>query len=263
MLFGVCTTIAHYETVRQAGYSAIALAGKDVAAMSESEFTHARGIIEAGSLRLSNFYAFCTPSVVLAGAGYDSQALRQYTEKLFGRAKELGVHYVGIGSPLSRVRSEGVSPERMTEQMADTLKLLCEIGDKYGIEILLEAVCVQSSCNYITYTAEALEMVSALNFPNLNLVYDIYHAFMMKEDTAPILSAGSRIKVVHVSGNIGEGRGYLTQQNVREYQTYVDALKQIGYLGEFNIEASVGDIVQEAAPSLDILRALWKSSGVK
>ena len=256
MLFGVCTTIAHYETVRKAGYSAIGLAGKDIAAMSESEFTYARGIIEAGSLRLSHFYAFCTPSVVLAGAGYDSQALRQYTEKLFGRGKELGVRYAGIGSPLSRVRPEGVSTEQMTEKMADTLKLLCEIGDKYGIEILLEAVCAQSGCNYITHTTEALELASALNLPNLNLVYDIYHAYMMKEDTAPILSAGSRIKIAHVSGNIGETRGYLTQQNVQDYQAYVDALKQIGYAGELNIEASVGDVAKEAAPSLNVLRAL-------
>jgi sugar phosphate isomerase/epimerase len=255
MLFGICSTIANYETVKNAGYSAIGLAGKDVAAMSDSEFTQACGIIKAGSLRLSHFYAFCAPSVVLAGANYDPQALRQYTEKLFARGKELGVSYAGIGSPLSRVRPEGVSPEQMDAQMTDTLKLLCEIGDKYGIEILLEAVCVQSGCNYITGTEEVLKMTSAL--PGINMVYDIYHAYMMKEDAAPILKAGPRIKIAHLSGNIGETRGYLTKQNVSDYQPYVDALKKTGYAGELHIEASSGDVAQEAAPSLDVLRTLY------
>jgi len=257
MLFGVCAAIDHYETLQQAGYDAIALAGKDVAAMSESEFARARGIVAAGSLRLSNFYAFCPPSVTLAGTGYNPQALRHYTQKLFERAKELGVRYAGIGSPLSRVRPEGCSQEQMNAQMADTLKLLCEIGDKHGVEILLEAVCTNSGCNYITYTAEALEMVTALNLPNLNLVYDLYHAFMMKEDAAPILDAGSRIKLTHISGNTGGKRDYLKQQNVQDYQAYVDALKQIGYMGELNIESSVGDLTQEIVPSLEILRELY------
>lgn len=256
MLFGVCTTIDHYETARQAGYDAIALAGRDVAAMSESEFARTHDIVAAGSLRLSNFYAFCPPSVILAGSGYDPQALRQYTQKLFKRAKELGVRYAGIGSPLSRIYPAGFSAAQMTEQMTDALKLLCEIGDTHGVGILLEAVCTDSGCNYITRTAEALEMVTALNLPNLNLVYDLYHAFMMKEDTAPIPEAGARIRVAHISGNTRGKRDYLTRRNVRDYQPYVDALKQTGYDGELNIESSVGDFSQEAMFSLDILRAL-------
>ena len=256
MLFGVCTNIDHYETVRQTGYEAIALAGKDIAAMSESEFASARGVVAGGSLRLSSIYAFCPPAVTLAGAGYDLQALRRYTQKLFERAKELGVRYAGIGSPLSRVRPEGFSSEQMDKQMTDTLKLLCEIGDKYGIEILLEAVCDRSGCNYITHTRQALEMVRALNLPNLNMVYDIYHAFMMKEDAAPILDAGPHIKIAHISGNTGGERDLLKQRNVADYRAYVDALKQIGYAGELNIESSVGDLAKEAVPSLDILRKM-------
>jgi len=259
MLFGICTTIAHYETVRKAGYSAIGLAGKDVAAMSESEFAQARDIVASGSLQLSHLYAFCTPSVILAGAGHDLQVLRQYTEKLFARAKELGVRYVGIGSPLSRVQPEGISTEQMDAQMSDTLKLLCEIGDKYGVGILLEAVCAQGGSKYMTRTDDALKMVSKLNLPNLNMVYDIYHAFMMKEDVAPVLNMGSRVKIAHLSGNIGETRGYLTQQNVQDYQIYADALKKIGYAGELHVEPNTGDITQEAVPSLNILRTLCGS----
>jgi len=258
MKFGICATIADYETVKQAGYDAIALAGKDIAAMSDSDFKQACAVVSAGSLRLTNLYAFCTPPTILAGAGHDLQVLRQYTEKVFGRSKELGICYAGIGSPPSRVRPEGFPLEQMNAQMADSLKLLCEVGDKYGVEILLEAVCTQSNCSYITRTSEALEMISSLKLPNLNLVYDIYHAFMMGEGPEPILEAGSLIKVAHVSGNVGNVRGFLTETNSQEYYPYVQALKKIGYTGELNIEPNSGDITKEAVPSLGILRSMYK-----
>lgn len=256
MLFGCCTTIDHYHEVADAGYGAITLAAKDLAAMDDADFAHARAVIKDGPLKALSLNSFSTPEVRLNGPGYSPEALAAYAAPLLQRAHALGIRYVGIGAPGSRNLPPDVDATAAMAQFEEAMILLCRLGAPLGIGILIEAVC-DIECNFITTTPEALALVKRLALPNLHLVYDIYHAHMMNEPLSNIDDAVGEIRVVHIAQDVAQGRRhYLNEAHIEEYRSYMEMLRAAGYQGEVSLEALFGDVAAELPKSLTILKKL-------
>ena len=255
MEFGCCISIAHYDQVASAGYRSIALPGVELSAMDDAAFQAALRKTAGGPLAVHSVNSFCPPSLRLTGADFDAQALERYSRRLFSRAAELGVQYVGIGGPASRSTRPGESRTTALEELKRSLSLLCRLGQEYGLSILLESVC-SLECNLVTYTHEAADMVKELALPNLGLVYDIYHAHMMGEDPRYILEVSDLIHVVHIAQDQGGKRLYLREAHMDEYLPYLQALHEAGYTGECNLESFVGDTAEELPRSKRILDQL-------
>ena len=104
MLFGYSALPEYCAAVKEIGYNYVELPGKVIAAMSDKEFSAFADKLPLPALGMN---AFCPPTVVIAGPGYDIQFARQYVSGLAQRAATLGVKMVGIGSPMSRILPDG------------------------------------------------------------------------------------------------------------------------------------------------------------
>lgn len=255
MLIGCCTTMERYDMVREMGYQAIALAGKDVAAMSGETFLRAAAKIKAGPLAMTSLNAFCPPALRLNGPDVDYQTVRAYAEKLCRRGQAMGVKYLGVGSPASRTTGEGYPRERAIAEFGRSLMEICGAAEKYQMEVLLEALA-DVECSCVNNTMEALDLLRGLNLPNLHLLYDIYHACLMKEPPEWIAAAAPEIRCVHIAGACGEGHAYLDPQCMGELLPYIEMLARCGYRGELLLEAFCGDPETGLRQSLDLLRRI-------
>lgn len=255
MKIGCCIDISRYDTLVAYGYESIALAAKDIAVWDEETFQSAKKKLAEGKLKTISLNSFCTPELRLNGRDYDPEKVAEYTALVCRRGSELGFRYVGIGAPGSRNLESGEDPVRCRTQFLQALGILCTEAAKYDMEILLESVC-SLECNFLTSTREALAVVRELGFPNLHLVYDIYHEYMENQSLDVIYEAGNEIRVVHIAQNVDNTRAYLDEAHLGEYEAYWNALQKIGYEGEWNLEAFVGEPEEMLPRSMKIMKKL-------
>lgn len=241
MNIGCCTTVDNYNELAKIGYKTITLAGKDISAMTDGEYEHAKRIILNGPLRTEGVNTFCAPQLRLNGEGFTATAVEAYTCRLCKRAKPLGIVSIGVGAPNSRRIAPDYPSEKALDEFSEALRTMCSVAAKFDMQILLEALATVE-CNCVTTTSEALALVRSLALPNLHMVYDIYHAFMMDEEPASIREAVGEIRTVHISGYGDNKRPYLSQPSFTKLVPYIQELKACGYDGELSVEAFAGDI---------------------
>lgn len=255
MIIGCCIDISRYDELVQNGYESIALAAKDVAAWDDQTLQAVKEKLVSGSLKTISLNSFCTADLKLNGHDYVPEKLRDYMERVASRAKMLGFRYIGIGAPASRNLQPHDDVQACRSQFREAMEILCSVAEKYGIEVLLESVC-KIECNFITTTKEALYLIREWNLPNLHLVYDIYHEYMEHQTLDVIREAENEIRVVHIAQNKNNQRAYLDWAYLDEYQRYRDALADVGYDGEWNLEAFVGDPEIELQKSIEVIRQI-------
>lgn len=255
MKIGCCIDISRYDALVACGYESIALAAKDIAVWDEETFRTAKKKLAEGKLKTISLNSFCTPELRLNGRGFDPEKVAAYTALVCRRGSELGFRYLGIGAPSSRNLKPGDDLVRCRAQFMQALNIMCTEAAKYGVEILLESVC-SLECNFLTSTREALEIVRELGLPNLHLVYDIYHEYMENQPLDVIYEAGDEIRVVHIAQNVDNKRAYLDEAHLGEYKAYWNALRKIGYEGEWNLEAFVGEPEEMLPHSMKIMKKL-------
>ena len=255
MQIGCCTGIENYELVVRNNYDRIVLPAVKIATMDQDAFVQTKKLLSQGTLQCRSLNWFCTPALKLCGDGYSEEAVAAYMPLLVQRASEIGVEYIGVGSPKSRNIPEGFSKDTAMEQFKRSMDVICEACRPYGITVLLEAVCTVE-CNFITTTDEALAVMKSLDIDNLKFVFDSYHAFMMGEDDKPLRRAMPYVRLVHVAQNIDSRRHYLRSEKMDEYRVYFKALMEAGYDGEVSIEAFYDDMEEQLGPTLSILKTL-------
>ncbi len=255
MLFGCCTSISNYDLLVKHGYDRIILPATELMGMDEAAVAAMRRTLANGPVQCRALNSFCTPELLLCGDGFDPTAVEAYCSILARRAHQIGVKFIGVGAPKSRSVADDFPREIAMVQFKLSLAILCAASAPYGIIVLLEAVC-SLECNFITTTDEALEVVRALHYDNLALVFDAYHAFMMGEDAEPLRRAMEDVKLVHVAQNIDNRRHYLRLENMPEYRVFFDALLDGGYAGEVSVEAFYDDLETRLDETLDIMKRL-------
>lgn len=253
MQYGWATTMDNYALLEQCGYDYIELGGMAVAAMNKEQLQQACSTLAAGGAKCRNINSYCGPDVVVAGPGFDLTHAREYAKMLMERAQMLGASMVGVGAPKSRTLPEGYDRELALRQAVEFFQATGEVAQEHGITVLVEPVC-SLECNFMTTTAQGVEMVQRVGRDNVRMVYDIYHAYAEGEDVAPIAQAGPYLCHVHICDKVGKERHYLREENLPLYRKYLDAIRQTGYDQVVSIEAFVGDVQVEAKKSLSILR---------
>ena len=260
MKFGCCTSADNYDLLVENGYDRIILSGVELSAMGEQDFKRLRSTLENGAVECRALNSFCSPELVLCGNGYSYKTVEAYTKALAGRAAELGVRYIGVGSPNSRSIPTGYPHDAAVSQFELSIAGMCRICEEYDIDVLVEPVCTLE-CNFINTTDEAVALVKGLALGNLNIVFDTFHAFMMGEDDMPLRRAMEYVKLVHVAQHIDGRRHYLRSEGVDEYRAYLQTLAECGYDGEVSVEAFVGEPEAELAGSLSIMTSLCSHAG--
>jgi len=257
MIYSCCTTLEHYGKVVNAGFDRIILSGVELSGMGKSTFQITREALDNANIKCHALNNFCGSDLKLCGPGFDNIAVREYSAALMERCGQIGVEYISLGAPKSRSIPDGYPKEKATDELKESLKAICAEAEKFGINILLEAVCT-AECNFITYTSEAFAIVDSLKIKNLHLVFDTYHASKMGEDELPLQKVMNEIRLVHVAQDIDNRRGFPQEGFIEGHKVYFDKLLEFGFNGEVGVEASSTGVDGELINSLYILKKLCR-----
>jgi len=144
-------------------------------------------------------------------------------------------------------------PEQKTKAMAETLKELSVNAEKAGVTLLLEALNtrVDHHGNFLSSTAQAVELVASTKSPWIKILYDVYHMQIMEGNIIDMLRNNidhiGHIHIADVPGRHEPGTGEINYVNV------MAALRALEYAGFVGFELSP---LQDPAGAASVLLAL-------
>lgn len=144
-----------------------------------------------------------------------------------------------LGSPplivASGFRVEGLSE---AEHFANAVSVLTEaaaLAEAAGVVLVLEPLNTELfAAMYLVSTKLGLDIVEAVDSPNLRLLYDVYHSRVMGEDIREVL-AGRTHLVAHVQVAGWPGRNEPGTGDL-DYAEVMRALAELGYTGPIGLE---------------------------
>ncbi|WOH36163.1 sugar phosphate isomerase/epimerase [Thalassotalea fonticola] len=127
-------------------------------------------------------------------------------------------------------------------------------AQKMNIEISLEFIN-RFECYLTNTTADMARLVKDIDYPNVGILYDTFHANIEEKDVAEAIRENAHlINHVHISENDRSTPG---SGHVRWDETFA-ALEEVGYNGTFAVEA-FGLNLPELIPVVKIWRKMYES----
>src|SRR5690606_35807932 len=85
------------------------------------------------------------------------------------------------------------------EALVEAMRRSADVLEGSGVRLALEPLntLVDHKGYYLHSTAEGLDIVDAVDRPEIALLYDLYHSMVMGEDTAAVL-AGRVDRIAHI-----------------------------------------------------------------
>lgn len=173
-----------------------------------------------------------------------------YCDTAFRRAEMIGVKKIVFGSGGSRGIPDGFNRKEAEQQFVDLLKRMGPVAQKYDVTVVIEPLN-KGEVNFINTSLEGLEIVKAVDHPNIRLLVDIFH--MMREDEP--------------AENIRKAEGYIEHTHIAElerrtapgtegddFTPYLKALLDIGYDGAMSIEGRWDDFDAHLPVAMATLR---------
>ena len=241
MQFVCCAFANELELVKEAGFQAVELRGKEIAAMSDEDFKVLRSELDRLELHCVGFNAYCPAEIVIAGPGYSRENTRNYAKHLAERAAALSISQVGIGSPMSRTLPEGydrnLAFSQVCEFCADTAEQFAPVSVNTGFEPLCE-----SYCNFINTCDEGLQVIQAVNDPHVGLILDYYNLERQGESDRSLDDLLGHILHVHISDDVAGDPSQRFTLNPEKYEIHrqrLQYLQRIGYNGTVSVETDL------------------------
>lgn len=165
---------------------------------------------------------------------------------------------IRLGAPILICQSgpllDGVERARQHEALVAAMTRSADVLAGSGVRLALEPLNdrVDHPGYYLTSTAEGLDIVEAVNRPEIALLYDLYHSMVMGEDTATVLAGRvERLAHIHIADHPGRnqpGTGHLP------LKASLDWLLANGYQGyaglEFVPTATTDDALRQTRAAL-------------
>lgn len=248
---GYCGTIRQIDDVKAAGFDYIELRTSEVAALSDADYAQLAAKLKQTGLPVLATYLFIPANIKLTGPSVDKEQQMNYVRMALDRVSRLGARVVALGSGPARQYPEGFPKQQAYEQFVEFCKRLGPEARARNITIAVEPLRPEES-NLIQSLAEGLDLVAAVNDPNIQLNLDYYQFEMVKEDPADILRAGDHIRHVHMANPTG--RVFPLRWEEYNYGPLFANLRKIGYAREMSIEGATTDFTKEAPQSIAFLR---------
>ena len=221
-----------------------------VAALPEEEFERLKDVFNRGALKSEAFNVFLPGDLRITGEGVDPERLRDYGRRGAARARALGGEVIVLGSAGARNLPGGWTRERGCEQLREALAVLSDAVQPYEVTIALEPLNRRES-NIVNSVAEALEVVKAVNRPNVRVLADYYH-MAVEEEAAEVLAVAAGM-LAHVHFANPYGRVYpVTYKS--SYNSFFENLRAAGYDRRVSLECATADFERDAPVALNVLR---------
>jgi D-psicose/D-tagatose/L-ribulose 3-epimerase len=248
---GYCGGISDIDAVRAAGFDYIELRTAEIANLSDTDYDRLVERIRATGFPVPTTYQFILGKMKITGPHINKDEEMAYFRKALDRVAKLGAHTVVVGSGTARQYPEGFSKEEAFRQLVDFFKRLAPEARSRQIVIAIEPLRREES-NIVNSMGEGLQLVEAVNDPNIQLNLDFYHLESEKEDPAIILKATNLIAHVHMANPIN--RVFPLKWDEYNYAPFFENLRKIGYDKEISVEASTKDFPNEAPRAIAFLR---------
>lgn len=146
---------------------------------------------------------------------------------------------VSLGKPnlivASGFRVEGLSEEDHFANAVAALRAAADEAEAAGVMLLLEPLNTKLFATmYLVSTKLGLDLVEAVDSPNLRLLYDVWHSAVMGEDMAKVLAGRihlvAHVQVADMPDRNEPGTGSL------DWGQITHTLRDLGYVGAIGLE---------------------------
>ncbi len=194
-----------------------------------------------------------------------------------GHREDVVAHYqqgirlaAAIGAKTMVVHSGWKSDSKLSARDAlrystETIAMCAPEAERLGVTLGVENVGY-GAVNMFGGIEDWIAIADAIASPAVGLTLDVGHAVLEGfEPAAAVLSAGPRLKHVHLHSNLGKADDHLRlDRGVVDFAPVVEALRRIGFAGHASIEIYAPDGEKEAAleASRKLLEELWEKNSV-
>ena len=149
----------------------------------------------------------------------------------------------------------GVPRETQHDALAEAMRRSAEVLQGSGVRLALEPLntLVDHKGYYLPSTAEGLDIVDAVDRPEIALLYDLYHSMVMGEETAAVLEGRTdRIAHIHLADHPGRNQPGTGGLPLRQSVEWLMAQGYGGYAGlEFRPTGSTVEALAETRAALE------------
>lgn len=232
---GVQTGINNAQAVKDAGgqWIGLSVAGFLEPDGPEQEFEQRLAELQAAPLPVLCCNSFIRrKDLHCTGPEANHDAVMEYVERAFMRAKRAGVSKITFGSGGSRQLPEGFPYEKGVDQFIALLTTMGPVAAKYGIFVGVEQLR-SKECNFINRIQEVERVVRGANHPNICAIADFYH--MAAEGDTPEQLASCAPLISHVELAELEGRR-MPGTSGQDFRPFLKVLKEAQYRGAIGVE---------------------------
>ncbi|MDR0844011.1 MAG: sugar phosphate isomerase/epimerase [Tannerella sp.] len=245
---GVCTSVKNAPAMQKAGcsYVEIGINGFLIPDKPDTDFAANLKDASEAVLPLYSGNIFFPGEIKLTGPEVNQETVLRYTETAMRRAKQVGVKIAVLGSGKARAVEEGADRAETVARFAGLCREIALIAGKYDVVVVIEPLRREET-NFINTVREGMEIVRAVNHPNLCVLADFYHMACVDEDAQALVEAGASLRHCHIAEK--EKR---TAPGVKgdDFTPYFKALKQIGYQGNLSLECQWTNFDEEVIPAV-------------
>lgn len=248
---GVCTFVENSAILKQNGCTFVeeSVSRFLMPLEPEDKFLQVRENIksELPVFACKNFIPKSLPSV---GENAAHQEILKYAETAFKRANQTGVKVIVFGSGKSREIPDGYDRQKAWQQFVELLSKMAPLAEEQNVTVALEPLN-SSETNFINSLADGIEIVKAVDHPNIRLLVDIYHMLRENESPEEIIAAAPFIAHCHIAekeqrtapGTLGD-----------DFTAYFKVLKQINYAGHLSMECRWENLQEQLPRAMATLR---------
>jgi sugar phosphate isomerase/epimerase len=235
-------------------YAEIPLA--EVMQLGDSEFKDVLKRISESGIQCEVCNNFFPAHIRLTGAYTSKEQIDHYVDKALSRANALGAKVIVFGSSGARNVETGFPMDKAHEQLVDVLKLISRKAHPYDICIAIESLSKKES-NIINALSDGAELAKIVGCHNIGNLIDVYHMEMEGENAEIIKtlhSEGARFFHAHIADK-ATGRGFPLDK--AKFESFAEALIDIGYSGRLSIEGYSDDLSGELLIAKKVLENLF------
>lgn len=129
---------------------------------------------------------------------------------------------------------EGVSRESQHDALTEAMARSADVLKGSGVQLALEPlnILVDHAGYFLYSTAEGLDIVEAVNRPEIALLYDLYHSMVMGEVPQEVLAGRvDRIAHIHVADHPGRNQPGTGGLPLRDSLDWLSSQGYGGYIG--------------------------------
>lgn len=187
---------------------------------------------------------------------FTTQEEKAFFDKMALRAIEisslLGVKWAVL-HPVTAAGSSEYILEKNIAYNKQVFDAEANLAAKLNLGLAFENMRDQDGRRRFGTTAQELEaLMDAFNHPLIGICWDVGHAHRMYEDQTPaIMYLGKRIKALHIDDNYGHQDLHMMPfLGSIPWEQVLEALKQIGYDGDFIYEIRINDSMPDPLKDL-------------